>query len=568
MATLFLAFEHPPAYLWGCTYSPHATSTFFKSVDTSSPNTNIGISIPTHAHVLKLTAYRQCTTAQGLRFQTMGTCILQIRRNTQSDANAQRQRKVSLYHLQPPLQAGGEIETTVPWSQCRQVRGTTVTVTSRRLECVFDVMSLYAQWARRCIDATRHRITMLQSAPLALPCRNFRGFIRNSQFDFDMPFPMPGALGIRAMAPTTFSIPMWIQLVYTACCLCGYDAARFAQSTITQQNNTLDALCVIALGSTWLSGYEYEKIDDTSTTWSSLGSFKDCEDFVITMVSLTTTLLDPTGLFTPVRLAAFFKHTRHTIFQHMAPIVVQLTLHLQQNFQSPCMVCGWIRPTPQDYEGHAWGAIFNNRLQQHMFVECTGPILPHVHDTTSATTLEDCVDMVYGGALRGPLSKLTVSGDTYGPASFRPTTRYVCIATQYTATSGMFIGPASSVNMIGVEATAFEHMQYTAQSLTRGTTLMPTLLQQTNYTPDFTDPVLLHDITRTLKTNNYATHECLSAQLETVQHNWQFTPSLFIASRCVPHNILEILQSQVLQADVIHPLPYMAGLLLFKPPTQ
>ena len=229
------------------------------------------------------------------------------------------------------------------------------------------------------------------------------------------------------------------------------------------------------------------------------------------------------------------------------------------------MVCGWIQPKPQEYEGHAWGAIYNRRLQQQMFIECTGPILPHVYEDTIHQTPSNRVQLLYGGALQGPLSTLDVPGDTYGPAQFRPPMRYLCVATQYTATSGMYIGPPHSVKMVGVKASDFETMQYAAHSLMTKPELAPDLAQWANYSPDFTDSGLIHNITRTLETNGYATNTRLNTQLAPLipRRNLQFAPSVFIASQCIPSDIQTTLEAQMLQIDIIHPLPYMTGILIF-----
>jgi len=180
-----------------------------------------------------------------------------------------------------------------------------------------------------------------RDARLRVGCANYKGFIRNSQFDFDMPFSMPGAIGIRFMRPVLYPVSMWVQLVYLACCLCGFNETQYKKATQEQQNNAYCALAIIALGSMWTSGYEYEPIDDTSSTWSSLGSYKDCEDFVITFVSLANAILSGRGEFSQQHLQT--NCASRGLPQHMKEIVCGVTAYIQRTFEKPCMLCGWIQ---------------------------------------------------------------------------------------------------------------------------------------------------------------------------------------------------------------------------------
>lgn len=563
MGVLRIVFEEAIAYVWVCVYDHYTCQarTYFELPIQIKNQPTIPIILPSVDCTLKFTAYQLNAT----QLQNKGTVIVRIRRNTNQEKAAVRTLTVQLHALRPPLRADGTLNTTVPWRRSIQTRGLRATIQSLQLECLYNVTETYQILAMRCIETTLSKAQTLLEAPSIHGCCDFKGFIRNSQFDFDMPFAMPGAWGIRFMAPGVFPVHMWIQLVYMACCLCGYKHDKYKQASAKQQLQIQDALAVVALGCTWMSGYEYERIDDTSPTWSSLGSTKDCEDFVITFVSLANTILQSTGLFAAEALSAFFSTTIHLSYRYMEDIVCLLTTHIQNTFKDPSMVCGWMQPVYNDTkkEAHAWGAIYNNRTRQHMFVECTGPIVPHMvaNPTLEEAQHQQCV--LYNNALTAPSSTFSQPGDTYGPATFQPSYRYVAIATQYTADCGYALGPLNTQNTIGLSADAFKEMQYVKTKLSPGKTKAIQTLRRLDYQPCFTDKQLLARFRQVLEQRQYPTATALQQHTSShiAGHNNTFVPSLFLPAQKIPTRWQ---LDTTVQLDVVHPLPYMLGVLLFK----
>lgn len=568
-------------YCWICLYNNDTNTkqtlfiSSFKPAKSGYKELVLPIAYTDGNTTCKITAYEATKNQnQKLYFSNVGTVIFSIRLNTHNDVTPTRTKNIALVCLKPPKNKNGDYDTCVPWDRCNKTSTKSVTIVCLSLCCVFDDSPIYEELAKSIYKQTKHTERMFWNARVSRGPNNFTGFIRNAEFDFDMPFVMPGALGIRYMQDGVYSINMWVQMVYLACCLCGFNNASFESASIKEKNNVLCALSVVALGSTWASGYEYEIIDDTSSTWSSLGSTKDCEDFTITFVSIALQVMKRNGNFSLEKLDAFFdiENTVNNNFMFIKPIVKAVTVFIQTNFDNPCMLCGYIETIhpatiahkmDAKYEGHAWGAIFYKPSKSYIFVECTCPVLPHSNDTL---TISNATQSLYNCAITSPMSQLKLRGDTYGPASFQPSQRYVSVAVMYTKERGYAICPKGKDRVMGVQASNVLSGSFTLSPLaTNETKHKMDEFQKIDLMPNFNDTDIQDSMTTVLKETGINTVDSSKHEIRDLcnGHNINFKPSVYIPSKSMNSSVIIEPVELHCSADTISLLPYASGAIFY-----
>jgi hypothetical protein len=217
------------------------------------------------------------------------------------------------------------------------------------------------------------------------------------------------------------------------------------------------------------------------------------------------------------------------------------------------------------YEGHAWGAIYNKEQKKYLYVECTGPVLPHSNNNIHYNETV-AVQTIYGGSIMSPLSQLTFKGDVYGPACFQPKERYLCVAVQYTQDAGYAIC-AKKQKRIGVLSDKFKSGDFTLFPLLAQDECRDSreLLNKLNYTPDFRDEETTTRISDTLKQSGIHTVETTKDLIKgmTIHKNYSFRPSVFIPSKSLSDAALVPAIEQQCVADIIQPLPYNTGVVFY-----
>lgn len=487
------------------------------------------------------------------QFQTVGTVLVRLQNNAVSAPSAARVLETVFEHCMPPRDARGNYDSGVPWEKCPITQTYAITITSLTLASVRSCKAEYQKAAHTIIAASSRAAQAFSSANLVPGGGNEIGFFRTGQFSFDMPFAMPGALGIRYMAPVPYDETVWPQLVQLACYLCGFQQTNFQTASPQQRNNTLDALAVVALGAIgYAHGYEYETIDETSSTWSSLGTLKDCEDFVIAFVSFTNYLLNC------------------RLYASDTSLVGQLTRHIRSYFTKPSLLSGWIqvmhpKGDASDYEGHAWGAI-QHATQGILYVECTTPVLPHTISHPTQDVLV-AVSELYGDSLLSPGSTLgRTEACSYGPALLQPRERYVTVALQYTERGGYVL--CQKPQVVGVSSQDFLAGRYRVEPLLKRTPQLQAAFnfcRQLDIVPDFRDTVLLDAMQTTLRLcARYRVPPC--TYTPTLADNKQCVPSMFVHTKSLCAELLYRFWEQGLLATPVYITPLIAGLVLFSKP--
>ena len=528
----------------------------------------------TSSHVIcKITAYVTAKKPDNTSyFSNHGTVLFEIRLNSETDLPCYRERYIDFQRMVPNKTKTGEVDSSVAWEFCQSEKTSAVLIQNSTLGCVFNICDSYTKEAKTIFTSTRGLCQQLKDAKIKNCSNNLIGFIRNSEYDFDMPFCMPGAVGIQFMRDGIYGLRTWIQMVYLSCSLCGFKQSLFDVSSPIQKQSTLCALSIIAMGSTWSSGYEYEEIDDTSPTWSSLGSTKDCEDFTITFVSIAEQLLTSTR-FSDKAIREYI--SKNPEFQFLQHIALQMTKFIRTNFEFPCMLCGWIKNMHNDanveLEGHAWGGIYFKPLNEFMYVECTSPVLPSAQNDT--TSIHSQIYEIYGGAITSPMSSLSFCGDTYGPARFQPLDRYVAVSVMYTKELGYYLSNKGS-NRIGIQSPQFLKNNFTKNPFILDSPETQAKMQKfkdIDLIPDFTDALLWKQMEQILTKNEIntisTTEESISKTM-TKRHNLNFFPSVYIPTKIIDMGMMIQPIEKYCTVDTIAPLPYATGAIFYVMPLK
>ena len=103
------------------------------------------------------------------------------------------------------------------------------------------------------------------------------GFDRKIAIDWEWPFPVPGQNGIpelRIPVPGWLEALPWLEWHATS----SLGRARFEDCTEDEKKSVVG----IALGAVgYLTGYDHEVVDDTSSQYGSMGTGNDCDDFAV-----------------------------------------------------------------------------------------------------------------------------------------------------------------------------------------------------------------------------------------------------------------------------------------------
>ena len=113
------------------------------------------------------------------------------------------------------------------------------------------------------------------------------GLNRFYTIDWEWPFRMPGWTGLREIGvpvPGWYEALPWLEFhAVGSFGLASFDAAD------EMGKKSLFGVAVGAIG--YLTGYECEKVDDTSSQFCSFGTNNDCDDFAVAAASLVTAAL-------------------------------------------------------------------------------------------------------------------------------------------------------------------------------------------------------------------------------------------------------------------------------------
>lgn len=458
-----ISFPVKPAYVWlvnaDNNNKSHTDLLTEFSLDEDIYSVQYRSQLKDSSQYYKCTVYVESTKDDGSPyFSNAGTTIFLLYRND-SYTDESRIMNVPLKTLEPIRHIDGTYDHSKGWERCSQVCTFDIKITSLQVYCIRDLVPSLENESRRVVERALNK-PLPRDTPSLKSLPNIKGFIPFARFDFDTPFPVPGGMGNRFMDAQSFMPETWLNLVYVALCICGFNYTKFVFSSTEQKEQTTVALLVVALGSSWTAGYEHEEIDDTSPVWSSLGTNKDCEDFSITFVSLLNSLLNDTIALGDVVMA--LESCRYRNVRGFKEMALTITKYAKMYTRDACMVSGWINRMHEavvtdTLEGHAWGAFLDLKRRKYMFVECTCPVLPHTAEGYASEA--EAVDKIYGGALVGPLSDLSVDADYYGPATFQPVGRYLCAAIKTTNISTHYLSPKKTTT-IGVKIDKFISNDY------------------------------------------------------------------------------------------------------------
>ena len=198
------------------------------------------------------------------------------------------------------------------------------------------------------------------------------GFDRKVAIDWQWPFLIPGQNGIPELL---VPVPGW----EAALCWLQWHALgslgreRFADCSPSEKWSVVG----IALGGVgYLTGYNHEKVDDTSSQFGSMGTGNDCDDFAVAAAS--------------VALAA----------KHTPPTEDSCDLHrwLHDNMADAFVVSGYAWPNKRrDADGnkilvgHMWCELKLNN-GQHINVECTSGVAFYGGTSVSSTVRNGTLD--------------------------------------------------------------------------------------------------------------------------------------------------------------------------------
>lgn len=445
------------------------------------------------------------------QFKNEGTILFQCK--------AAKKNATCVLHCKRPADTGKDPCIAFEYVKFKNTVAITI---ETQTSCILNLEPEYKQMAVDIYTRSTKREHLFKGAGC--------GFIRNAQFLFDMPFAMPGATGIYYMKPEKYPLQTWVNLVYLSCCLCGLDLDRYQKSTQQHQQNTLRILSVIALSAIgYTHHYEIETLDDTSPAWSSLGTRKDCEDFSISFVSLTNTVLQK---YTSSDITTFFRNPENRLFSFLESITMAITNFIQSNFTRPGMLCGYIKAMHFDQEaleGHAWGELYDTSINQILFVECTDPCAPYIKNKQYAD---------HNKILRSlnTESDLPGAGIAYGPTTNADTNRYKSIMCRYTQQSGEIFLKHDRAAFTGISALDLYTQSYHVEPLVsledaRLDKPLDQQLHALDYAPDFTCHALQTTIQTIFESNSIDTLNTLKLPKDRKKTNTDFAPTVFFPSR-------------------------------------
>ncbi len=128
------------------------------------------------------------------------------------------------------------------------------------------------------------------------------GFDRKISVDWEWPFPVPGQNGIPELhvpVPGWYEAMPWLEWHAVS----SMGKTRFKDCTAEEQKSVVG----IALGAVgYLTGYDHELVDDTSSQYGSMGTGNDCDDFAVAagavaLAALHGTHVPATGLHAWIR---------------------------------------------------------------------------------------------------------------------------------------------------------------------------------------------------------------------------------------------------------------------------
>lgn len=286
-----------------------------------------------------------------------------------------------------------------------------------------SVVEEYESKSKRVISLASKIEQTLDSSTSIPNCNNCVGFIRTSQMEYEYPFAMPGATGIRQAACGNYSPDVINGLVEHGMVLCGFDEQMFKKASRKIRRRVIEGLFSVSMGAAgYACGYEHEIVDDTCNVWAAMGGMKDCEDFATACVSLITSIKQ-----TPIDNS------------QLSPMAYDVVKFIQENVEAAYVTSGWVQINIQDYaksqresetlEGHAWVTV--KLLSKYMFIECTTPMLPH--------QTPESYHLFYGNIfdLRPAIKCNNDVG--YGPAHMQPLDRYKAVCYFYDGYSGYAI---------------------------------------------------------------------------------------------------------------------------------
>lgn len=314
---------------------------------------------------LKITAFQEIN---GI-YTNMGTAIFRI---GLADRPAEMLLKVPLGTVKPPTFKTG-------WKHQSTLYKHEITIAVSLPLTVQNVEKEY----RHIAD------TLIETPRLTGPAY---GFIRDAQYAFDFPFPIPGAYGLRYMS---VKAPFdWEAATKLAMSVLGYDTFPYSIPALAD-------LALNALGSIgWSNVYANEKIDDIAPIWASLGTGKDCEDMALSAA------------------AAFYE-----VCTKGDP----LARFVARTFTDAYLCVGWGQVRGKKI-GHAWVVLdvaeeFKGKLGARVTCEATSPMINTVaapkylmagfmygQDSAVAFMDKDKVGVRYSAVLDGSAATKDISG--------------------------------------------------------------------------------------------------------------------------------------------------------------
>ena len=119
------------------------------------------------------------------------------------------------------------------------------------------------------------------------PSHGASGFDRNIAVDWQWPFPVPGQNGIPEL---NVPVPGWRDaLPWYEWHAVGSIGRRSFQECTEGEKKSVVGIALGAVG--YLTGYNHEKVDDTSSQYGSMGTGNDCDDFAVAAGSVAIAAL-------------------------------------------------------------------------------------------------------------------------------------------------------------------------------------------------------------------------------------------------------------------------------------
>lgn len=294
--------------------------------------------------VIKLVFYRWCLPNEPSHLGEFNVAqfIHQGVITLQQDLTTTRASKAHPCSIMPPRRSDGSLNLDVEWNEAIPIvyddYTLEVPVHWKAIQDIPPVPLPLTQWKA------------LSESPPIQGYGRFKDFLRLYQKDFDRSTLSTGIMGIPMMTYTSITPDCWTRHIFLASALLGIPLSP------TMDAPTMTVVLQIALGSIGFdSTYTEERVDDTSTLWSSLNKGRDCEDKVIAVIGATLAILAmDTGI--------------------TDSCAAQLTKYLQQQWHDPSMLVGWLRIFGSRCAPHAWMTLLPRGTQTPpLFVECTAP---------------------------------------------------------------------------------------------------------------------------------------------------------------------------------------------------